>query len=83
MLMSPMNFIGIIERYHDHRNAIQDLLISIITGIAEEPMFHNKETRCKAMQALAKRYPFVDLLYVLDKVGIQINDTLPCRVRVG
>ena len=47
MLMSSMNFIGIIERYHDHRNAIQDLLISIITGIAEEPIYHDKRRNAK------------------------------------
>ena len=74
--MSTMNFIGIIERYHEHRNAIQDLLASIITGIAEEPIYHDKKTQCKAMKCLTSNYPFVDLLYVLDKVGIQISDNV-------
>jgi hypothetical protein len=74
--MSTMNFIGIIERYHDHKNAIQDLLASIITGIAEEPVYHDKKTQCKAMKSLVANYPFVDLMYVLDKEGIQTSDNI-------
>jgi len=74
--MSTMNFIGVIERYHDHKNSIQDLLASIITGIAEEPVYHDKQTQCKAMKCLVANYPFVDLLYVLDKNGVQISDNI-------
>ena len=36
--MSTMSYISVIERYHDHRKAIHELLDSITTGIADEPI---------------------------------------------
>lgn len=74
--MSTMNFIGVIERYNEHKNSIQDLLASIVSGIAEEPVYHDKKTQCKAMKCLVANYPFVDLMYVLDENGIQTSDNI-------
>lgn len=74
--MATMSYISIIQRYHDYEQAIQDLLASIMVGIAEESVFHDKDTQCKAMRCLGETYPFVDLLYVLDNNGIQISDNV-------
>ena len=74
--MATMSYISIIQRYHDYEQAIQDLLASIMVGISEESVFHDKETQCKAMRCLGETYPFVDLLYVLDSDGIQISDNV-------
>ena len=74
--MSTMSYISVIERYHEFQDNIREILGSILTGIAEEPLFQSKETRCKAMKALGKRYPFVDLLYILDTEGRQVGDSV-------
>ncbi len=74
--MSTMSYISVIERYHDYREAIHSLLGSILAGILEEPLFHDKKNQCKAMQCLGERYPFVELLYILDAQGIQISDNV-------
>ncbi|MFZ5594873.1 MAG: PDC sensor domain-containing protein [Pseudomonadota bacterium] len=71
--MSAMSYISIIERYHEYQAALQELLASIITGIAEERLLTNAEARSKSMHDLAEHYPFVNLLYTLDLDGIQTS----------
>lgn len=79
--MSTMSYISVIERYHDYRSAIHGLLGSILAGISEEPLFHDKATQCKAMHCLGERYPFVELLYVLNNKGTQISDNVAVSSR--
>lgn len=74
--MSSMSYIGVIERYHDYRDAIHELLGSIICGIADKQLLNNKQMQCQAMQMLGKIYPFVDLLYIIDHNGIQVSDNI-------
>mgnify|MGYP002620836666 CR=1 FL=1 len=74
--MSTMSYISVIERYHEYESAIKEIMTSILTGIAEEPLFQTKETRCEAMQSLGRRYPFVELLYILDEDGVQHGDSV-------
>ena len=74
--MSTMSYISVIERYHEYRHAIHELLGSIITGIADEPVFSEKEKRCKTIQSLRNHYPFVNLIYVLDEKGTQVGDNV-------
>lgn len=74
--MSTMSYISVMERYHEYETAIKEIMTSILTGIAEEPLFQDKETRCEAMQSLGKCYPFVELLYILDKEGVQHGDSV-------
>lgn len=71
--MSAMSYISIIERYHEYRTALQELLASIITGISEERLLNDAEARSKSMHNLAEHYPFVSLLYTLDPKGIQTS----------
>ena len=74
--MSTMSYISVIERYHEYRHAIQELLSSIITGIADEPVFTHKDKRCKTILSLRNHYPFVNLIYILDENGVQVGDNV-------
>ena len=73
--MSNMIYISVIERYHEFKAAIEQMLISILSGVNEEPMFHNHKTQCKVIGDIAESYPFLDMLYILDEKGIQISDS--------
>lgn len=74
--MSTMSYISVIERYHDYRDAIHELLASIASGIADSRILNDKTQQIEAMQMMGQTYPFVDLLYVLNKDGIQISDNV-------
>lgn len=74
--MSEMSYIGVIERYHLHRDEIRDILSSILTGIAEQRLFTSERKLTDTIQCLGERYPFVDLLYILDRNGKQLCDNL-------
>lgn len=74
--MSNLSYISAIDRYHEYRDAIRELLGSIISGIADKQFLEEKTSQCQAMQMLGKIYPFVDLLYVLDENGVQISDNI-------
>lgn len=74
--MSTMSYISVIERYNEYRAAIHSLLGSILTGIVEEPLFYDKQTQCKAMKCLGERYPFVEILYILNANGVQVGDNV-------
>ncbi len=69
-----MSFISVIERYHQHRDAIHDLLASILSGISEERLFIESDLQQTAISTLAERYPFIELIYTLDKEGIQHSE---------
>ncbi len=71
-----MNYINVIERYHEHRAGVQDMVASILTGIAEPCLMDDPTAQHKAMQSLAKLYRFVDLLYILDASGMQTSDNI-------
>ena len=64
--MSTASYISVIERYHEYKSAIHDIMASILTGLAEEQLIKNKQTRIKAIQTLGKRFPFVEMLFVID-----------------
>jgi len=74
--MSTANYISVIERYHEYRTSIHDIMASILTGLAEEKLIQNKETRVNAIKALGKRFPFIDMLFVLDAEGVQRGDNI-------
>ena len=70
--MSKMSHINVIEKYEEHRPAIQHLLASILGCFADEKMFEQNETElAEALHGLCSYYPFVSLLYLLDADGKQ------------
>ncbi|MCX7097051.1 MAG: Cache domain protein [Methylococcales bacterium] len=76
--MSKMSHINVIEKYEEHRVAIQNLLSSILGCFADEKMFEQNQTElAKVVDSLCSYYPFVSLLYLLDADGKQICQNVP------
>lgn len=74
--MLNLSYLSVIERYHEYREAIQELLASILTGIAETRLYHDVKVQHRAMRLLADHYPFVDMLFTLDADGVQRDDNI-------
>ncbi len=74
--MSEMSYIGVIERYRQYREDIQGLMGSILSGISDQRLFDQNKLQVETINSLGERYPFVELLYTLDKNGEQLSDNL-------
>ncbi len=74
--MAEMSYLGVIERYHEYRGAIRELLASIVTGIADRRLLGDEERMRQAMGWLSQNYPFVDLIYSLDPEGVQTSENV-------
>lgn len=71
-----MNYINVIERYHDYKVAIHELLASIVTGIFDDKLFNDADSLNQSMKWLMKNYPFVELIFTLDGNGIQTSENI-------
>lgn len=71
--MSEMSYISVIERYHDHKAFIRELLASIITGVADKKLCATETAMQETVSSLAEHYPFVDSIYLLDDSGKQVS----------
>lgn len=76
--MGNMSYLSTIERYHEFRTAIRELLASILSGIDHPSLFSDETALKKAMCDIRKYYPFVDLIYTLDSAGIQTSNNIGC-----
>ena len=74
--MSTLNYLGVIERYREHRAGLQELLASILGGIATPELIGNSAALRETMHALTAYYPFADLIYTLDQHGVQTSDNI-------
>jgi len=72
--MSSANYISTIERYHEHAQAVRELIESIVTGIAEPRLLEDQSALRRVTERVISMYPFVDLIYALDEDGIQIAE---------
>jgi len=72
--MSDMSYLSVIERYHEFREPIRELLASIITGVADSALLHDQEAQRRVLVSVRERYAFVQILYVLDEHGVQISE---------
>lgn len=79
--MSTASYISIIERYHEYRVAIHELMASILNSLGEEHLLENKTAQCRAMERLAEAYPFLEIMFVLDEHGIQVSDNITASSR--
>ncbi|MDD1621190.1 MAG: PDC sensor domain-containing protein [Methylococcaceae bacterium] len=78
--MSAMSPIVVIERYEEHRSAIQRLLLSILTCFADGKLFEQSQDELtESLNSLCSYYPFVSLLYLLDAEGRQVSSNIPGR----
>lgn len=74
--MSNMSYINVIDNYHSHKNEIDELMGSILSGINELFLFEDEARQQKAMDCLVESYPFVDMLYTLDAHGRQASHNI-------
>lgn len=74
--MSNMSHISVIERYHELREAIDELLASLLAGIAEGRLLDCPEELRRAVSWLGRHYPFVDIIFTLAPDGTQTSDNL-------
>lgn len=81
--MASMSYLSIIERYHDYRGAMRELLASILTGVSRAGLLSDGAALRAAMCDIAAHYPFVDLIYTLDEHGIQTSDNVACPLRAA
>ncbi len=73
-----MNYINVIERYHEYKTAIHELLASVVTGIFDDKVFIDEKNLAATIKWLTKNYPFVELIFTLDGNGVQTsNNILP------
>ena len=71
--MSGMSYLAVVERYHQYRNALGELLSSLLTGMGDVELLISDEARRKAINCVVTHYPFVEILYLLDAHGRQIS----------
>jgi len=74
-----MDHISALERYHEFKNTIDDLLASIVTGIIEPIIFKEPTQLAESLNSLQKQYPFVSLAYTLNAEGIQTSPNITNR----
>ena len=74
--MGDMSYISVIERYHENRNTLRELLASILAGAADQRLLNDESQQKKAISCIQEHYPFIDLLYTLDPSGMQSSDNL-------
>ncbi len=71
--MSEMSYISVIERYHEYRSAIEELLASIVTGVGDKRLCADDRELTEAIRSISEYYPFVDHIYLLDANGLQVS----------
>jgi len=76
-----MSYLSTIERYHEYREALRELLGSILSGISHAHLFTETDALRRAMCDIVGHFPFVSLLYTLDSSGIQTSDNVHCPKR--
>jgi hypothetical protein len=71
-----MNYISVIDRYHEYHNAIHELMASIVAGVFDERFFKDELLLKNSINWLTKHYPFVELMFTLDSDGIQTSKNI-------
>ena len=79
--MAAMSYLNTIERYHEYRVAIRELLGSILAGISHPCLFNEPNALRTALCDVTRHYPFVSLLFTLDAQGIQTSENIFCPQR--
>jgi len=79
--MASMSYLSTIERYHEYRDAVKELLASMVTGVAEASLYDDPASQRDAMCLLARHYPFVDILFTLNAQGVQVGANIAVSMR--
>lgn len=81
--MGTASYLNVIEQYHDNREAIRELMASMVTGIADARLLYDEEAQRRTLDCLNEQYPFVELLFALDESGVQTSDNVSSRAVNG
>lgn len=76
-----MSYLSIIERYHLHRISLNEILASILTGIAEPKLLGSERELRSAIDRIVEHYPFADLIFTLDAQGEQTSQNISSATR--
>lgn len=76
-----MNYINVIERYHQYHDAIHELMASIVTGVMDATLFKDEKNLVQAMEGMHQNYPFVELLFTMDENGRQTSQNITQKPR--
>jgi hypothetical protein len=68
-----MNYISVIGRYHEYQTSIHELMASIVAGAFDKSFFDDERFLKDSMNWLSKHYPFIELMFTLNKEGIQTS----------
>jgi hypothetical protein len=71
-----MNYLSAIERYHEYKSAIHELMASIVTGVFDYRLIDSEDNLNRAIKWLNQNYPFVELIFTLDANGIQTSNNI-------
>jgi hypothetical protein len=81
--MAAMSYLANIERYHEHRKSIRELLASILTGVTNDKLFSDPDSLQRTISEIAPLYPFISILFTLDNQGQQNSANTDRRRRIG
>lgn len=81
--MVAASYISIIDRYHEYRGAIRELLGSILSGIDQARLCGEPASLAATFCAVREHYPFVELIYTLDDNGTQSSPNVDCAAARG
>lgn len=68
--MARMSYLSSIERYHEYQEVIQSLLESILMSVEDSL------TKGVDVEPLVKKFPFLEIQYYLDELGLQAGSNL-------
>ena len=71
-----MNYMSVIERYHEHKSAIHELMASIFAGAFDKNFFNDELLLKHSLKWITKHYPFVELMFTLDSQGVQTSKNI-------
>jgi len=68
------------EQFHESRRDLRSLLSGSVEGLASPSLLQKSSAdRQRSLRILIHHHPFLDLLYVLDASGIQLDDNVCSR----
>lgn len=73
-MRANVSYIETMERYHDNRENIQRLLLSILESFTDPEILQSTNDQQLMVDNLVAVYPYVDMLYTLSPEGEQCTD---------
>ncbi|WP_212749588.1 hypothetical protein [Acinetobacter baumannii] len=74
--MTTRNHIHILKQYDEYEQTIHSLIDSMMTSLNTTALLYDREAQQQVINNLNYSYPFVELIYSLDSLGIQLMDSV-------